>query len=143
MDQGRTLGFIGIGLMGEAITRRLLERGWRVTVWNLEPGRLETVVPHGAQAASSPAAVAAASDAVLLCVLGTDAVEACVFGPDGVAAAARKPALLIDLSTTDPEATVRMAQRLAAMGCHPIAAPRRWRPGVAHSGGWPDAPTSR
>ena len=42
------LGFIGIGLMGEAMTRRLLDRGYAVTVWNLEPERLDTVVAFGA-----------------------------------------------------------------------------------------------
>lgn len=53
------LGFIGMGLMGEAMTRRLLDRGYEVTVWNLEPERLDTVVPHGACAAASPAALTA------------------------------------------------------------------------------------
>ena len=77
---GQTLGFVGIGLMGEAMTRNLLDRGHTVTVWNLEPERLETVVPYGARPAASPAAVAEASDIVLLCVLHTAAVESCVFG---------------------------------------------------------------
>ena len=106
------LGFIGIGLMGEAMTRRLLDRGYEVTVWNLEPERLDTVVPHGARAATSPAAVTAASDIVLMCVLHTAAVEACAFGPDGIAASARSDQILIDLSTADPAATREFAARL-------------------------------
>jgi 3-hydroxyisobutyrate dehydrogenase len=122
----KRLGFIGIGLMGEAVVRRLLERGHAVTVWNLEPERLATVVPFGAVAAASPAAVTAASDIVLLCVLHTAAVEACVFGPDGIAAAARPGTLLIDLSTADPNATREMASRL------------RRETGM----GWVDAPVS-
>ena len=47
------LGFVGIGLMGEAMTRRLLDRSYQVSVWNHEPARLDTVVPHGAVAAAS------------------------------------------------------------------------------------------
>jgi hypothetical protein len=74
------LGFIGIGLMGEAMTRRLLDQGWQVSVWNLEPERLDTVVPFGAIPCSSPALVAEASDTVLVCVLHTATVENCVFG---------------------------------------------------------------
>jgi 3-hydroxyisobutyrate dehydrogenase len=109
---GQTLGFVGIGLMGEAMTRNLLDRGHTVTVWNLEPERLETVVPYGARPAASPAAVAEASDIVLLCVLHTGAVESCVFGPNGVAEAARPEKLLVDLSTADPAATRDMAARL-------------------------------
>jgi 3-hydroxyisobutyrate dehydrogenase len=106
------IGFIGIGLMGEAMTRRLLDKGYEVTVWNLEPERLETVVPHGARAAESPAAVTRASDLVLMCVLHTAAVESCVFGQDGVAKEAKADKLLIDLSTADPAATRDMAARL-------------------------------
>ena len=106
------LGFIGIGLMGEAMTRRLLDRGYEVTVWNLEPERLDTVVPHGARAATSPAALTAASDIVLMCVLHTAAVEACAFGPDGIAASARSDQILVDLSTADPAATREFAARL-------------------------------
>jgi 3-hydroxyisobutyrate dehydrogenase len=106
------LGFIGIGLMGEAMTRRLLDRGYEVTVWNLEPERLDTVVPHGARAAASPAALTAASDIVLMCVLHTAAVEACAFGPDGIAASARSDQMLVDLSTADPAATREFAARL-------------------------------
>jgi len=120
------LGFIGIGIMGEAMTRRLLERGHDVAVWNLEPERLATVVPHGARAAASPAAAAAQSDIVLMCVLHTQAVERCVFADDGVATASRPPRLLIDLSTADPDATADMAARL-----------RR-----ATATGWVDAPVS-
>src|SRR5687767_2944024 len=71
------IGFLGIGIMGEAMVRRLLDLGFPVTVWNLEPARLDTVVPHGAVAAESPAAVAAASDIVMLCVLHMAAVERC------------------------------------------------------------------
>ena len=120
------IGFIGIGLMGEAMTRRLLDTGYEVTVWNLEPERLETVVPHGARAAGSPAAVTRASDLVLMCVLHTAAVESCVFGPDGVAKEANADKLLIDLSTADPAATRDMAARL------------RQETGM----GWVDAPVS-
>lgn len=122
------LGFIGIGIMGEAMVRRLMECGHGpVTVWNLEPERLATVVPHGAIPAPTPAAVAAASDVVMLCVLHTDAVRSVVFGAEGVA---RSPGgagkLLVDLSTADPDATRQMAAALRAEG------------GM----GWVDAPVS-
>jgi 3-hydroxyisobutyrate dehydrogenase len=129
------LGFIGLGIMGEAMVRRLLDRGYSVTVWNREPARLEKVVPHGAAAAASPAAVAAASDIVLMCVLNTEAVEQCVFGADGVASKARAGQLLIDLSTADPAKTRDMAARLkreAGMGW--IDAPVSGGPGAAREG---------
>ena len=78
--QKQRLGFIGIGLMGEAMTLRLLERGWAVTVWNLTEDRYARVVPVGAIRAETPAAVVAASEIVLMCVLDAAAVRNCVFG---------------------------------------------------------------
>jgi 3-hydroxyisobutyrate dehydrogenase len=52
-DAKPVLGFVGIGIMGSAMTLRLLERGWRVVVWNREPDRLRTVCEAGAEAAAS------------------------------------------------------------------------------------------
>lgn len=129
------IGFIGIGIMGEAMARRLLDLGFPVTAWNLEPERLQTVVPHGAVAAGSPAAVAAASDIVMLCVLHMEAVERCIFAEDGVAAAGRGPALVIDFSTADPEGTRRAAARLRELtGAGWVDAPVSGGPQLARTG---------
>jgi 3-hydroxyisobutyrate dehydrogenase len=106
------LGFIGLGLMGTAMSLRLLDRGWPLTVWNLEPERVPPVVAAGAVAAPSPAAVAEASDVVLMCVLHTKAVEDCVFGANGVAQANVGGKILIDHSTIDPSRTSELAARL-------------------------------
>lgn len=108
------LGFIGLGLMGSAMAERLLQDGYELSVWNLEPEPVTAFVEKGAKAAASPAAVAAASDIVLLCVLDTPAVEAVVFGPEGVAAAGQGATLLVDHSTAMPLPTAEMARRLRA-----------------------------
>jgi 3-hydroxyisobutyrate dehydrogenase len=126
MAEKPRLGFIGIGIMGSQMTLRLLERGWHVTVWNLEPEALSKVTPAGAIAAASPKAVAEASDIVLTCVLHTEALRSVVFGADGIASAAGRGKLLIDFSTIDPAASREMAARL------------RRETGM----GWVDAPVS-
>ncbi|MGE0723232.1 MAG: NAD(P)-dependent oxidoreductase [Alphaproteobacteria bacterium] len=120
------LGYVGLGLMGTAMVHRLREKGWPVTVWNLEPERVPPLVAVGAVGAPSPSAVAAASDVVLMCVLHTDAVENCVFGPGGIAESARPGQILVDHSTADPARTAAMAARL------------RRETGM----GWVDAPVS-
>jgi 3-hydroxyisobutyrate dehydrogenase len=130
------IGFIGIGIMGEAMTRRLLDKGYEVTVWNLEPERLETVVPHGAKPAASPAEVAAASDVVMLCVLHMAAVERCILAEDGVAAARAGPRLVIDFSTADPEGTRAVAAKLRTFtGTGWVDAPVSGGPQLARTGG--------
>jgi 3-hydroxyisobutyrate dehydrogenase len=72
------LGFIGIGLMGTAMSLCLPEHGWPLTVWNRERTSLDPVLAAGAAEAASPREVAGRSDLVLLCGLDTPAVETCV-----------------------------------------------------------------
>jgi 3-hydroxyisobutyrate dehydrogenase len=107
-----TLGFIGLGLMGTAMSLRLLEKGWAVNVWNLEPERVAAVVAAGAVAKPSPADVTRDSDIVLMCVLHGEAVAQCVFGEHGVAEAATADKILVDHSTIDPAKCRALAQRL-------------------------------
>lgn len=128
-------GYIGLGLMGTAMTERLLERGWQVTAWNLVPERVPPLVALGAVAAATPAAVAAASDIVLLCVLHTEAVHDVVFGPHGVASVPGTGQVLIDHSTIDPARTRTMAADLqAANGMRWIDAPVSSGPVASRAG---------
>ena len=131
----RRLGFIGIGLMGEAMTLRLLERGWSVTVWNLTEDRYARVVPAGAVRAETPAAVAAASEILLMCVLDAPAVRNCVFGEHGLASAPRSGQLVVDLSTINPDVARDVAAELAAInGMRWIDAPVSGGPPAARDG---------
>src|SRR5258707_15888272 len=100
-----SLGFIGIGIMGEAMVLRLLERGFAVTVWNLTPDRYARVVPAGARPADSPAAVAAASDMILMCVLDGPAGGNCCFGEHGPAGAPGAGKIVVDHLTINPHET--------------------------------------
>jgi 3-hydroxyisobutyrate dehydrogenase-like beta-hydroxyacid dehydrogenase/predicted TIM-barrel fold metal-dependent hydrolase len=129
------LGFIGIGLMGTAMSLRLLERGWPLTVWNRERASLDPVLAAGATEAGSPREVAEGCDLVLLCVLDTPAVEACVWGGNGVAMAKGGARLLVDFSTIDAEATRDFAARLRqGLGMGWIDAPVSGGPAAARGG---------
>jgi 3-hydroxyisobutyrate dehydrogenase len=130
-----TLGFIGLGLMGTAMSLRLLERGWAVNVWNLEPERMSPVADAGAIGKASPAEVTRDSDIVLMCVLHTEAVEQCVFGRDGIAMAGSSGKILIDHSTIDPASSRQFAERLQAeTGMKWIDAPVSGGPNAARQG---------
>ncbi len=107
------LGFIGIGLMGNPMTRRLLEAGFAVTVWNRTPAKAEPLREAGATLAGSIGELVASVDVVMLCLANTAVVEAVVFGEGGVAAHGRPGQRLIDLSSSDPAATRDYAGRLA------------------------------
>ena len=110
------IGFLGLGTMGAAMAGHLGRSGRPLTVWNRTPGRAAELVAGGATEGASPAAVAGASDVIVLCVSDTPDVEAVLFGPDGVAAGVRRGSLVIDCSTIAPAATRTMAGRLAELG---------------------------
>jgi 3-hydroxyisobutyrate dehydrogenase len=127
------IGFIGIGIMGAPMVRRLLSKGWAVSVWNLEPERYGEV--PGATVLDGPAAVRATSDIVIFCVLHGDAVEECCFGPRGLARTKSGASLLIDTSTIDPDRTLSLAERLKSeTGMAWIDAPISGGPAAAGEG---------
>ncbi|WP_159910683.1 NAD(P)-dependent oxidoreductase [Pantoea sp. 18069] len=130
------IGFIGIGLMGEAMTLRLRAQGYGVTVWNREPRRLDAVIAAGATRAATPVEVAQHSDIVLLCVLDDAAVEHCTRGPEGLATRpACRARLVIDFSTISPETTRTLAEFVSAQaGMQWLDAPVSGGPEAARSG---------
>lgn len=128
------IGFIGVGTMGSPVVGHLLDKGYLVTVFARRPEAVAPLVARGARAASSPRAVAEASDVVFTMVTGTSDVEQVVFGPDGVAAGLRPGGLLIDMSTIAPEATRAFATRLATQGVDLLDAPVSGGPEGASKG---------
>jgi 3-hydroxyisobutyrate dehydrogenase len=124
------LGLIGLGIMGAPMARRLLSRGWRLTVWNLEPERFDLVSDAGAEWAESPASVRAASDVVMLCILGDAAIEGVCLGPDGLSSGTGA-SMLIDFSTTSAETTRSVAPKL---GMAWLDAPMSGGPQAAEEG---------
>ncbi|MCE8001552.1 NAD(P)-dependent oxidoreductase [Billgrantia ethanolica] len=123
MTQPR-LGFIGIGLMGDPMTRRLLQAGFAVTVWNRTAEKCASLNEAGATVASSIAELVSGVDVVMLCLANTAVVEEVVFGTGGVAAHGRSGQHLVDLSSSDPAATRHFAERLAeACGMRWVDAP--------------------
>lgn len=112
-EHDEMLGFVGLGLMGLPMARRLLGAGCTLTVWNRSPEKAEAVSADGAQVAPSASAVANAADIVFTCVTNTAAMEAVVFGPAGIAEADGEGKLLVDNSSIHPDATRAFAERLA------------------------------
>lgn len=117
------IGFIGIGLMGLPLCRRLLGAGHALTVWNRNPDKCTLLNHEGAKVASSPAELAINSDIIFLCVSDTTAVEHVMFAEQGVATALNEGHIVIDLSSIDPAATRDFADRANSRGAHWIDAP--------------------
>jgi 3-hydroxyisobutyrate dehydrogenase len=124
--QTERLGYLGLGLMGFPMTRRLLNAGYEVAVWNRSAGKAAALVEAGAQPAASPREMATTATIVFMCVTDAAAVEKVVFGPDGLAASPGDGKLVVDFSSIHPDKARAIAARLKA----------------ANGMGWVDAPVS-
>ena len=128
MSKPFRIGLIGIGIMGAQMVRSRRQQGGEVTAWNLEPERFSEVEKAGATWADSPAAVRAASDVVMICVLGDPAIESVCLGDRGLMAGEGAD-IVIDLSTTSPAMPASLVERtgLRWIDC-PVSGGRVRRP---------------
>jgi 3-hydroxyisobutyrate dehydrogenase-like beta-hydroxyacid dehydrogenase len=118
-----TIGFIGLGVMGQPMAANLLRSGFPLTIFNRTRSRCDGLAGLGAVVATSPAELASKSQIVILIVSDTVAVESSLFGTNGVAAGLKKGTIVIDMSTISPAATVQFADRLRLVGCEMLDAP--------------------
>ena len=128
----KTIGLIGVGLMGHGIGKNIVEKGYALNVMahrNRQP--VDDLVKRGAKELKSAAEIAAASDVVILCVTGTPQVEEAV---RGLMQGAKKGLIIADCSTAVPESTIRISQELANAGVTFIDTPMTRTPKEAEAG---------
>lgn len=107
-------GFIGLGVLGMAIARRLQAAGVPLRVWNRTAEKCRPLQDGGAVTCRTPAEVAAGAHLVFVCLLDEAATERVVFGHQGLAATASESTVVVDHSSISPDATRELAARLAA-----------------------------
>ncbi len=131
----KSVGLIGVGLMGHGIGKNILGKGFALNVMahkNRAP--IESLIAMGAKECASPAEIAKASDMVILCVTGTPQVEEAVYGPKGLSSALRDGLIIADCSTAEPASTIRIAAELKAKGVHFVDTPMTRTPKEAEAG---------
>lgn len=117
------IGFIGIGNMGGAMVRHLLDGDHTVSGYARGERSRARARALGVELADSPARVAAGAEVVFTNVTGTADVEQVVLGSGGVIDGARPGTVLIDMSTISPVASRRIAEALRARGAEMLDAP--------------------
>ncbi|MGH2935258.1 MAG: NAD(P)-dependent oxidoreductase [Gaiellaceae bacterium] len=117
------LGYVGLGVMGRSIVRRLLDAGHEVTVWNRTRDKAEPLLAAGARWADSPRAAAEAGELVFTMVTNTAAVQAVTEGPDGILAGLGPGKVYVDMSTASPANTIALAEKVAAVGAQMLDSP--------------------
>lgn len=129
------IGYLGVGLMGLPMVKRLSSLGYPVAAFDVVPARVAAASAAGARAAASPAEAARDAEFLLLNLPTTEAVETAVFGDDGLIGALSPPQLVVDFSTINVDRGKAFAKRLVAQtGCGWVDAPVSGGPPAAGSG---------
>jgi len=131
---GVTLGFVGLGVMGGRMAKRLLDARHPVVGYNRTREKARWLADSGLRLVSSPREVAQAADAIFTMVTDTAALEAVTRGPDGILAGLRPGAVLVEMSTVSPEAVRALATDVAARGAELLDAPVSGSPATLDAG---------
>src|ERR1700744_4571541 len=105
-------GYLGLGMMGFPMSRRLIQAGHDVMVWNRSAAKATALVELGAKPATSPREMAERCDIIFMCVTDAAAVEDVVFGAAGLANVDGRGKLGVDFSSIHPDAARAIAARL-------------------------------
>jgi 3-hydroxyisobutyrate dehydrogenase-like beta-hydroxyacid dehydrogenase len=117
------LGFVGLGVMGSSIVRRLLAAEHEVSVWNRTRDKAEPLLEAGARWAESPRQVAERGAIVFTMVTNTAAVQAVTEAEDGILAGLEPGKVYVDMSTASPANTRALADKVASVGADMIDSP--------------------
>jgi 3-hydroxyisobutyrate dehydrogenase-like beta-hydroxyacid dehydrogenase len=117
------LGFIGLGVMGGQMVKRLLDKGHTVTGYNRTRSKAQWLVDQGMKWGETPRAVSAAADITLCMVTNTEALKTIAEGPDGFLAGFSAGKILIDMSTVSPSASRALASKVREKGADMVDAP--------------------
>jgi 3-hydroxyisobutyrate dehydrogenase-like beta-hydroxyacid dehydrogenase len=110
------IGFIGLGLMGSRLTRRLHSSGWDVQAWNRSPDPAQSLRRDGVGISSSIAQLVAESEVVLSSLADDVAVHSVYFDSGGVFSTARPGTTILEMSTISPELSRRLHQEASHRG---------------------------
>lgn len=117
------IGFIGVGVMGRAMATNLVKHRHRVTVLDRSPEAMRYMQEHGAIAADTISALAAASDVIITMLPTPEAIESVILGPGGLAEAMRPGTVCIDSSTGEPQLAQRIHTLLKSNGVKSLDCP--------------------
>jgi 3-hydroxyisobutyrate dehydrogenase len=118
-----TVGFIGVGNMGNPMAGNVLKAGFAMTVFDKNPQAMANLVGAGAKGAASAAEVVDRSDVVLTCLPASPDVETLYLEPGGLVEHARRDMVLIDLSSVLPSTPRKIEPRARERGVHFLEAP--------------------
>ena len=118
-----SIGFLGLGKMGEVMAPLLLEAGYDLSVWNRSPEKADFLVDLGAKKVLTPAILASTTDIVISMLTDDAAIRAVYEGPEGLLSVPVKGKLFIDMSTLRPPTVHDIAKQVSEAGASFVDAP--------------------
>lgn len=117
------LGFVGLGVMGSRVVKRLLDAGHEVTGYNRTKSKAKWLLDAGMKWGDTPRVVVEASDISLSMVTNTSALQNVANGPDGLLAGLSAGKIHVDMSTVSPAFSQELAKQIEAKGAAMLDAP--------------------
>ena len=118
-----SVGFIGLGNMGNPMASNVLRNGFPMTVFDKNPKTMENLVQAGAKAAASAKQVVESAEVILTCLPGSPEVEGLYLDPGGLVELAKPGTVLVDLSSVLPSTPRKLESRAKARGVQFLEAP--------------------
>ena len=119
----KTIGFIGLGIMGKPMAKHLISAGYPLVVYNRTASKAQELVAMGARQVNSPKEVAEISEIIITMVADSPEVELVILGPAGVIEGAKPGSVVVDMSSISPIVTQRIAAALASKNVAMLDAP--------------------
>jgi 2-hydroxy-3-oxopropionate reductase len=125
MNTPPSVGFIGLGLMGQAMATNLINAGYSLCVHSRTAGKARPLITLGATYANSPAGLAkkVKSGVIIICVTDSTSLEEVVAGADGLLSCIEPDCLIIDMGTSRFDLTQELAQQTLVKSAYYIDAP--------------------
>ena len=118
-----SLGFVGLGVMGSRMVKRLLDAGHSVTGYNRTKSKAQGLLDAGMIWADTPRAVAGSSDVVFSMIANNIALRAVTEGNDGIVAGLSAGKIYVEMSTVSPVAIRELAKQVETEGAEMLDAP--------------------
>lgn len=117
------LGYVGLGVMGSRVVKRLLDAGHDVTGYNRTKSKAQWLLDAGMKWADTPRAVAESADITFTMVTNTNALHEVMGGADGILAGTSQGKTHVDMSTVSPAFSQELAKQFSAKGAAMLDAP--------------------
>ena len=119
----KTIGFIGLGIMGKPMAQNLIKAGYTLVVYDIVQEKVNLVVAAGATAAASCQEVASQSDVIIVMVPDSPQVKEVMLGPNSVLDGLKPGTVVIDMSSISPLVDIAIEKKVREKQAHMLDAP--------------------